>query len=92
MSGKRNIIMTVAARAKSTHNQSTADKVRALARAHGVAYVPGPNDAWARKVTELSGDDVRLDEVQNLILTLSRAKVVSKAEAVQLHIAYYHEK
>jgi hypothetical protein len=72
--------------------QSAADKIRELARVHGVSYVPGPRDAWAQKVTELSGDDVLLDEVENLILALERAKVLTGAEATQLHIAYYHEK
>jgi len=43
-------------------------------------------------VTEFSGDEVEFDEVQNLILALSRAKIVSKDEAVQLQIAYFQEK
>ncbi|MGN8119204.1 hypothetical protein [Labrys sp. 22185] len=71
---------------------STAERVRRLARQHGVTYTPGPRDAWAGKVTELAGDAIEPDEIRDLILALQRAEVVTQAEAMQLNIAYYHEK
>jgi hypothetical protein len=72
--------------------QSTADKIRALARAHGVVYEPGPRDEWANKVTELAGDTVQLDEIELTLLALRRAGVISKPERVQLHAAYLGER
>ena len=92
-SRNRKEVMSVASPVRQAAGvQSTADKIRALARANGVTYEPGPRDAWANKVTELAGDSVQLDDIENLILALERAKVLTGTEATKLHIAYYHEK
>jgi hypothetical protein len=71
---------------------SVAGFVRSLAEEHGVVYVPGPYDAWANKVTELCGDEVVSDDIDNLILALRRTNVITKQQRMWLIVACYKER
>ena len=63
-----------------------------LARQHGVSYVRTADDALAEVITSLADDEVKLDEVEALLLALERAGVIESADVVPLHINYLREK
>lgn len=63
-----------------------------LARQHNVRYVRTDDDALAEVITQLSDDDVVMDEVELLLLALERAGVVDSADVVPLHVNYLREK
>ena len=65
-----------------------AEDIRQLARQHGVTYEASALDAWADQVTRLAGDDVELDDVENLLVALVRAKAITSKESTILHAAY----
>jgi hypothetical protein len=71
---------------------TTAATIRALAAKHGVAYDETPLDQWANKITELSGDDVAMDNIGWLLIALQRAGHLTRNEANQLHVAHLREK
>lgn len=50
--------------------------VAALAHKHGVVYLKTGNDVLAEVVTQLSDDDVRTDETEDLLVALKRANVI----------------
>ncbi|WP_290680181.1 hypothetical protein [Halothiobacillus sp. 15-55-196] len=55
-----------------------------LAREHGIEYTPTRADAIAEVITRLSGDEVVQDDINDLILALSRANVIDEDEFVTL--------
>ena len=57
-------------------------RIRTMARQHKVAYVPSPRDRFAHHITRLAGDDVKLDEIQELLVALQRSGHLSRAEMV----------
>ena len=71
---------------------SAAERIRELARRHGVAYERTALDDYADDVARLSDSEVELDEVGQLIVALGRAGVVSGPEGVALHAAYLRER
>lgn len=68
-----------------------ADKIRALAARHNIAYVETATDILGHHITRLAGDDVELDDAQRLLIALERAGTISGRDAVRLHVAYLNE-
>jgi hypothetical protein len=72
-------------------SNSTEAFIRELASRHQVVFVPTKLDAFAHDVTRLAADDVRLDEVECLLLGLQRAGHLSRPELVHLQAKYLRE-
>lgn len=73
--------------------QGTAEQaVRDLARRHRIIAGRTAIDDWADDVTRLAGDDVSLDEVEELIVGLRRSGAVDGAELTRLHSRYLDER
>ena len=70
---------------------ATAARIRRMAEEYHVAYVRTPRDALAHHITPLAGDDVQLDEIEQLLIALQRSGHLSRAEMVQLQAAYLRE-
>jgi hypothetical protein len=70
---------------------STEAFIRELASRHQVVFIPTKLDAFARDVTRLAGDHVRLDEVECLLLGLQRAGHLSRPELIHLQAKYLRE-
>ncbi|MDA9464761.1 hypothetical protein XH87_09095 [Bradyrhizobium sp. CCBAU 53415] len=62
-----------------------------MASANNVAVVVSSNDMFAQHVTRLSGDDVTFDDVENTIVALQRAGILSRVQAVRLQARYLRE-
>jgi hypothetical protein len=76
----------------SEHAESaTATRIRKMALEHQVAYVRTEHDMLAHHITRLAGDDVELDEVEQLLVALQRGGYLSRAEMVQLQASYLRE-
>lgn len=58
------------------------------ANQHGVCYRLTPDDALAEVVTRLSDDEIVTDEIEDLLVALKRAGVISGAEMVALLSEY----
>jgi hypothetical protein len=63
-----------------------------LAREHGVKYTPTRADVMAGVITRLSGDDVEQDDIDDLIVALSRAHIIDGDEFVTLIGRHFEEK
>jgi predicted LPLAT superfamily acyltransferase len=72
-------------------HSATETVIRNLARRHAVAYARTQNDALANHITRLAGDDVQLDEVEQLLIALQRGGHLSRVEAVRLQAKYLRE-
>lgn len=48
-----------------------------LAKRHGVVYVETGSSALAEVITRLSGDDVKPDEAEKLVVALRRANAIN---------------
>jgi hypothetical protein len=70
---------------------STAAHIRTLAEKHHVTYVKTRRDVLAHHITRLAGDDVELDEIEQLLIALQRSGHLSRAEMVQLQASYLRE-
>lgn len=77
--------------AKSVES-STAARIRKMAQGHDVAYARTPRDIQTHHITRLVGDDVKLDEIEQLLIALQRSGHLSRAEMVQLQAAYLRER
>ncbi len=76
----------------STLSESaTAVRIRKMAQECHVAYIRTPRDVQAHHITRLAGDDVELDEIEQLLIALQRSGHLSRAEMVQLQAAYLRE-
>jgi hypothetical protein len=76
----------------SEHTESvTATRIRKMAKDHQVAYAHTERDMLARHITRLAGDDVELDEVEQLLVALQRSGHLSRAEMIQLQANYLRE-
>ena len=73
------------------HQSATAIAIRQMAERHHVTYVRTETDALAHHMTRLAGDDVELDEVEQILIALQRAGHVSRAELVRLQASYLRE-
>jgi hypothetical protein len=81
------------ARAAEIIQGGTAEQaVRDLARQHQISASRTELDDWADDVTRLAGDNVHLDEVEELIVALRRAGVVDGIELTRLHSRYLDER
>jgi hypothetical protein len=69
----------------------TAAHIRNLAQKHHVVYVQTRNDALAHHITRLAGDDVELDDVEQLLIALQRGGHLTRVEMVQLQASYLRE-
>ena len=56
-----------------------------------VAYVGTQSDALAHHITRLAGDDVQLDEIEQLLVALQRSGGLTRVEMVQLQASYLRE-
>jgi hypothetical protein len=70
---------------------ATAQQILELARMHHVEYVPTPRDILAHNITRLAGDDVELDDIENLLIALQRGGYISRPELVLLQASYLNE-
>ena len=65
--------------------------VAELARKNGISYQRTGLDSWAETVTRLSGDEVRLDATQNLLVALKRAGVLNGYQMSRLSVNHLRE-
>jgi hypothetical protein len=79
------------ARRSATRPAYTEGVIRRLANANNVTVVVSSNDVFAEHITRLSGDDVAFDAVENTIVALQRAGVLSRTQAVRLQARYLRE-
>lgn len=63
-----------------------------LAESYNVTYVKTFADDWAKSVSELAGDDVHTDAIEDLVIALKKQKKVTGLEAVHLLTNYLREK
>lgn len=63
-----------------------------LAREHGVVTVRTRLDAFAEKLTELSDDEVRLDETELMLTKLAEQGVITGREMGSLMLNHIREK
>ncbi len=70
---------------------STAAHILELARKYHVAYVGTQRDRLASDITRLAGDDVQLDEIEQLLIALQRGGHLTRVEMVQLQASYLRE-
>jgi hypothetical protein len=70
---------------------SIAARIRTMARERHVAYIHGPNDALAQHITRLADGEVAFGEIEKLLIALQRDGYLSRAEMVQLQVAYLRE-
>ena len=70
---------------------ATAARIRRMAEEYHVAYVRTPRDALAHHITRLAGDDVQLDEIEQLLIALQRIGHLSRIEMVKLQATYLRE-
>jgi hypothetical protein len=62
-----------------------------MAARNNVTAAVSENDLFAHHVTRLSGDDVVLDDVEQMVIALQRAGVLSRVQAVRLQARYLRE-
>ena len=72
-------------------HSTTATRIRQMALKHRVVYVGTPRDALAHHITRLAGDDVELDDIEQLLIALQRGGYVTRVEMVQLQANYLRE-
>jgi hypothetical protein len=65
--------------------------IRQMAERYGVAFRRTKADTLAQHMTRLAGDDVELDEVEQMLIALQRAGHLSRVEAVHLQARYLRE-
>ena len=76
----------------SKHAESaTAARIREMADEHHVAYIRTQGGMLAHHITRLAGDDVELDEIEQLLIALQRSGHLSRAEMIQLQASYLRE-
>lgn len=62
-----------------------------LAKRHDVVYIKTGHSALAEVITRLTGDDVKPDETEKLIIALRRAKVIDGRTMLTLLGRYFDE-
>jgi hypothetical protein len=84
--------MKLSASTTSSSNHAE-EKIRELAREHGISGSRQSIDDWIDKTAELSGqDDGRADEVEQLLINMRRAKVIDPVYARELFGEYLNAK
>jgi hypothetical protein len=69
----------------------TASVIRRMAARNNVTASVSENDLFAHHATRLSGDDVVLDDVEQMVIALQRAGLLSRVQAVRLQARYLRE-
>lgn len=75
----------------STRATPAAETIISLARQHGVAYEPTPEDAFAADVSRLSDAEVVPDAIEDLLQALTRAGIITHSQRFALHATYLRE-
>ncbi|MCS4061707.1 hypothetical protein [Pseudomonas putida] len=70
---------------------SVAELVIALAAKHGITAEMDRIDRLASTFTSLAGDDVKLDEIEILLVHLARKEIISQEELFSLVEKYLDE-
>lgn len=70
---------------------SVADHVFSLAAKHGITAELDRTDNMANTFSRLSGDEVRLDEIEILLVHLARKEIISHEELFSLVEQYLDE-
>ncbi|NTF17160.1 hypothetical protein G6L37_01780 [Agrobacterium rubi] len=85
-----NTDMRSASKSPGTQAEET---IRQIAQQHGIDPNPSYQDEWADKIAELSGqENNRSDEVEQLLINLRRAKVITSQRSRALFAEYMEEK
>ncbi len=66
--------------------------VARLANEHGVIYKRIWADEFAEAATQLAGDNIISDEVENLVVALRRAYVIDSKKMIEILSKYYKER
>jgi len=69
----------------------TARHVKNLAKSNGVTHEPTYADQWANAVTNLAGDKVVSDEIDNLLVSLTRSQIITPKEMVSLIVKHHRD-
>jgi hypothetical protein len=80
-----------ARRQAAAHASYTASVIRRMAARNNVTASVSESDLFAHHVTRLSGDDVLLDDVEQMVIALQRAGLLSRVQAVRLQARYLRE-
>lgn len=68
------------------------DFIEDYAQQRGIEYKRSPIDDFAEKITSLSGDDVVLDNIEKLLVTLAKKNAITKRQMLRLQLNYTREK
>lgn len=72
--------------------RGVANYVLNFAHYHKVSYSYNSMDQWADSVTRLAGDDVKHDNIEDLLVALKRAGKLSKKDVAMLAVNYLRER
>ena len=86
----KNLRDQLARRSRRTHLTPTARYVKDLAKSEGVRFNPIYADRWASAVTQLSGDEVKSDATDDLLVALTRLGKITPNYLVAL-VAKHHK-
>ena len=75
-----------------TPPESSELTIRELAFRNGIHATRDGLDEWAEAVSCLADDDISVDEVEQLIINLGKAKAVDGIELTKLHARYLRER
>lgn len=64
------------------------ETIRAMARDHGIAAERTATDELADTLTNLAGDDVVHDEIEDLVVTMQRRGIITADQATALYGDY----
>ncbi|CAK0779223.1 conserved hypothetical protein [Gammaproteobacteria bacterium] len=76
----------------SQQQRETAAAIRALADRYHVICSQTETDVWAYHVTRLAGDEVILDDIEQLLIVLQRTGHLTRPDALSLQANYLREK
>lgn len=65
--------------------------IRSLAESNGVHYTESRLDKVSRVVTRLAGDEVNPDDIEGLLISLSRKGFIAGPDMMKLHSRYLDE-
>lgn len=72
-------------------DKDVSDFIRRLAARNGVDYIETRLDKVAQIVTRLAGDDVKPDDIEGLLISLTRKGCIASSDMVILHSRYLDE-